>query len=609
MLIPLAVSFRFNIRKMSYLGKNTKLLSTFQRDETENVEEEWAALEKAEKANADEIKALYRAKLEQWNEMKNTGILEKLSVNEDLSQEIIEDMDKLSKKLIGERFLLKSSKKQMTAEKSLSEHSSGETDKHSKSAVQSEFQEKLKSVQTKKDASLALYNLLNEVKDKGLLSCHPELVQDIMMAISRQDSSTYASAAYDLYSKWCDSEMVPKDTVHSIRSRAKRTKSSSSSTPSFILQYLTSCAANGLTEASRNIATTLLSSNSFTSAQLLPAVICTEVYTILEKKPFRSKTVSRLVQKKQTHNKLQDATLLSARQTSPSQQGVSSEKLSLLLKVFRENIRDYHISEVNLVIRVLGKLKLTEEIFELLDVMRAAGNSPNDESLEFLANAIVYSVEEISTAVSMTDLPSPDMNTPEILFAGRSNVGKSSLVNLLCNRKALASTSATPGHTQAFHFFSVNKDRRDVPSFHIVDVPGMGYAETANNTQVSWRSLLERYLTVRDPLLSVCHLVDSRHGLTDTDKQIIQMISRASIEREAMGRHPFTYTLVLTKTDRASTKQLNKTLHTVEDGTKELASRLNMNQKVPIVNTSSVLKIGRDEMWRILQRVIISNTI
>ena len=105
-------------------------------------------------------------------------------------------------------------------------------------------------------------------------------------------------------------------------------------------------------------------------------------------------------------------------------------------------------------------------------------------------------------------------------MVGRSNVGKSSLVNFIVNRKALASTSATPGHTKAFHFYAVNNNQPKLPNFYLVDVPGLGYAEADEGSMDSWRSLIERYLTVRESLVLVLHLVDARHGITSVDEQV-----------------------------------------------------------------------------------------
>ena len=87
--------------------------------------------------------------------------------------------------------------------------------------------------------------------------------------------------------------------------------------------------------------------------------------------------------------------------------------------------------------------------------------------------------------------------------------------------QALASISATPGHTKEFNFYTINKDRTDVPVFAFVDVPGLGYAETVDeNRQVSWKSLLQRYMAKRSSLRLVCHLIDGRHTVTAADKEV-----------------------------------------------------------------------------------------
>lgn len=95
-----------------------------------------------------------------------------------------------------------------------------------------------------------------------------------------------------------------------------------------------------------------------------------------------------------------------------------------------------------------------------------------------------------------------------------------------CTAQALASTSATPGHTKKFHFFPVNEGRSDLPPFQLVDVPGIGYAETVDEgKQTSWKSLLMRYMSRREPLKLVCHLIDARHKVTNADREVTSLLS------------------------------------------------------------------------------------
>jgi len=175
--------------------------------------------------------------------------------------------------------------------------------------------------------------------------------------------------------------------------------------------------------------------------------------------------------------------------------------------------------------------------------------------------------------------PSPSSSSrkaiKEVVFVGRSNVGKSSLVNMLCGRKALASTSADPGHTRKFFFYHVNPGRNrhrnrnpgdetaaalsklesesgqeehddggdggsaaslspsllGVPEFRLVDVPGLGFAKADEGDKASWRALLERYLSVRDGLSVVFHLVDAKTGLQKADEELMRMSASALQER------------------------------------------------------------------------------
>jgi len=141
----------------------------------------------------------------------------------------------------------------------------------------------------------------------------------------------------------------------------------------------------------------------------------------------------------------------------------------------------------------------------------------------------------------------PDPNVPEIAFAGRSNVGKSSLINAICNRAKLARASNTPGRTQELNFFDVG---RDPIAFRLVDMPGYGYAEAPKDMVKKWRFLINDYLRGRQVLKRALVLVDSRHGLKDVDRDVMKMLDDAAVSHH----------LVLTKGDKVKPSELEKTL-------------------------------------------------
>lgn len=139
-------------------------------------------------------------------------------------------------------------------------------------------------------------------------------------------------------------------------------------------------------------------------------------------------------------------------------------------------------------------------------------------------------------AAAVAQLPPPA--APEIAFAGRSNVGKSSLLNALTNRKALARTSHTPGRTQEVNFFALNGDA-NVSRLRLVDMPGYGYAAAAKEKIASWTRLVQDYLRGRSTLLRVFVLVDGRHGLKPVDVDMFGLLDQAAVS----------YQVVLTKRD------------------------------------------------------------
>jgi GTP-binding protein len=143
-------------------------------------------------------------------------------------------------------------------------------------------------------------------------------------------------------------------------------------------------------------------------------------------------------------------------------------------------------------------------------------------------------IEFLKSAPELQFLPDPDV--PEIAFAGRSNVGKSSLLNALTNRKGLARTSNTPGRTQELNFFDVGSPLR----MRLVDMPGYGFAEAPRDLVRRWRHLVNDYLRGRTALKRALVLVDARHGLKDVDREMMRMLDDAAVS----------YHLVLTKGDK-----------------------------------------------------------
>ncbi|NJR79325.1 ribosome biogenesis GTP-binding protein YihA/YsxC [Sphingomonas corticis] len=149
-------------------------------------------------------------------------------------------------------------------------------------------------------------------------------------------------------------------------------------------------------------------------------------------------------------------------------------------------------------------------------------------------------VEFLKSAPALQFLPDPV--APEVAFAGRSNVGKSSLLNALTGRKALARTSVTPGRTQELNFFDVG----DPLVLRLVDMPGYGFAKAPKDMVRKWRYLVNDFLRGRQALKRALVLIDSRHGIKDVDREIMEMLDRAAVG----------YRLVLTKADKIKASEL-----------------------------------------------------
>ncbi len=175
----------------------------------------------------------------------------------------------------------------------------------------------------------------------------------------------------------------------------------------------------------------------------------------------------------------------------------------------------------------------------------------------------------------------PAHTIPEFAFAGKSNVGKSSLINALMNRKALARTSSQPGKTQTVNFYKVNN------AFYYVDLPGYGYAKVSKEEKEKWGGMIERYLRRSTVLAAVFLLIDIRHDPTANDKQMYDWIV-------ANGWHPV---VIATKLDKLKRSQVAKQVKAVREG-------LGMDRDGILIPFSAETKQGREEIWALLEQMM-----
>jgi len=250
-------------------------------------------------------------------------------------------------------------------------------------------------------------------------------------------------------------------------------------------------------------------------------------------------------------------------------------------------------------------------VYSVLNAMTTFPSDNNDQVYEALSNALVRRTNFITGAVSMGDMPKADRG--DVAFIGRSNVGKSSLVNMVTNRKSLAYTSKTPGKTQQFNYFAVNDKpdlereikygddiagEKDPDSFYIVDLPGFGFAKVPEQQRKQWSDLMTEYFSQRKTARVVFHLIDARHGPTDDDVKIMDQVGEA-LPKSAK------YVIVLTKADK-NVKNTGKLGGRVS---KDVMNKLRTKMKeanvgkAPVILTSSATKLGRDDIWRYIAKV------
>lgn len=186
---------------------------------------------------------------------------------------------------------------------------------------------------------------------------------------------------------------------------------------------------------------------------------------------------------------------------------------------------------------------------------------------------IINTAEFKVSNTNVQKCPPPDL--PEYAFIGRSNVGKSSLINMLVNKKKLAKTSGKPGKTQLINHFLVNNN------WYLVDLPGYGYAKSSKTERAKWSKMIKNYILKRENLMCLFVLIDSRHEAQKIDLEFITFL----------GENAIPFVLVFTKSDKNSGSQLDKNLSTYKKVLKKTWEEL-----PPIFVSSAEKKTGRDEI-------------
>ena len=189
---------------------------------------------------------------------------------------------------------------------------------------------------------------------------------------------------------------------------------------------------------------------------------------------------------------------------------------------------------------------------------------------------------ELETVCGITS-SRPSHDQPEFAFAGKSNVGKSSLINALMNRKSLARTSSQPGKTQTINFYHINDQ------LYFVDLPGYGYTKTAVVVKEKWGTMVERYLHKSSVLKCVFLLIDIRHEPSENDKTMYEWIIYN-------GFHPV---VIATKMDKLKRSQVEKQVKLLRTG-------LGMEKEDILIPFSAETKQGREEIWELIEKIILN---
>jgi len=191
----------------------------------------------------------------------------------------------------------------------------------------------------------------------------------------------------------------------------------------------------------------------------------------------------------------------------------------------------------------------------------------------------IQSIEFLTSVAHISQLPK--RGYPEIAFAGRSNVGKSSLINCLLNRKKIAKTSSTPGKTRLINFYQINE------AVYFVDLPGYGFAKVPKKERHKWKALIESYFTTSRFLRCVVIIIDSRHELSPLDRNMVEWVTLLEIPK----------IVVATKADKLSSSQLQRNLV-------QKLKQIEVFDVSEIIPFSAITRNGKRELWQAIDKTL-----
>jgi GTP-binding protein len=284
----------------------------------------------------------------------------------------------------------------------------------------------------------------------------------------------------------------------------------------------------------------------------------------------------------------------------PGESSDGSESLTSNFDAVAQQFESERTERFCKTMRMFSKARDFRGLFLTMDAVQLCGLSLSAAVLDCLAQCAVREVSFVTGAVSMDTMP--DGRFPEAAFFGRSNVGKSSLVNMVIGRKALAKTSKTPGKTKQYNFYLVNEGD-PTNAFYLVDLPGAGYAKVSKGQRLEWERMFGSYVRERKKLRVLFHLIDSQTGPLEEDARLMSSLAGTLPVNEGRGKtqgnRALHYVVVLTKIDKQDGSvppSVFDRLEQVLESTGLLSSR-----EIPVLTTSAQTKAGREAVWQYLR--------